>query len=143
MVFQPGNQLAKKLSTDELKADAYRQYCNWIAKGYPKKSWGFDHPTLTLTWETMEKYIREEPDVFDPIQKKRAEGKSFESWFGVLADIAKGDNTKGNVAACQMIFRNMFRWDAKDQFSDENDGSTLLAQEKLMGQLTQLQKKAD
>lgn len=143
MTFQPGNQIAKKLPTIELQLEAYRQYCNWIAKGYPKKSWGFDHPTITLTWETMEKYIREDPTVFDPLQKKRAETRSFEGWFDVLAGIAKGDNQKGNVAACQMIFRNMFKWDTKEQREEEDDGAALQANEKLMGQLSQLQKKED
>lgn len=141
MAFQEGHTTNVKLHTPELKQEAFKQYCNHIARGRPKKAWRLKKLGFTLTWETMEKYIKEDPDTFDPSQKKEAEADSLERWFTVLEDIATGDNQKGNVAATQVIMRNMHKWDAKDQFSEENDGNALQAQEKLMGQLTQLQKK--
>jgi len=141
MVFQEGHTTNFKLHTPELKKEAFRQYCNHIASGRPKKAWRLKHPTITLTWETMEKYIKEDPVTFDPIQKKAAESESLEHWFGVLGDIAKGDNQKGNVAACQIIFRNMFKWDSKDHRDDDDDTSAQLANERLLDQLSKLQKK--
>jgi hypothetical protein len=134
-----GNQHAKKLTTDELKHEAYRQYCAHISNGKPKKAWCFEHPTLTLTWETMEKYIKEDPVVFDPIKKKVAETKSLSRWFNVLDDISTGKNQKGNVAATQIIVRNLHAWDKPD-YRDEDDISEVASnQEKIMAQIRQHQ----
>lgn len=141
MTFVEGHTQSVKLHTLELKKEAYRQYCNHLASGKPKKAWRFKHPNITLTWETMEKYIKEDQTIFDPLQKKQAEADSLEHWFGVLGAIATGDNQKGNVAACQIIFRNMFKWDHKDQVHDDDDGTALLAHERLLDQLSKLQKK--
>ncbi len=61
MAALPGNQYNKKLKTPELKAEAYRQYCAHIAEGYSKENFWFEHPDLTITWETVETYIKKEP----------------------------------------------------------------------------------
>lgn len=73
MVFKIGDKTNVKLTTPELKELAYNSYCEHISQGYPKKAWCFKHPHVSLTWETMEKYIKEEPDVFDSIHKEIAE----------------------------------------------------------------------
>jgi hypothetical protein len=139
MPFEKGNQVAKKLPTDELKQDAYAQYCAHIAKGYPKKAWCFEHPTLTLTWETMEKYIKNEPDVFDSSQKKVAESKSLNHWFSYLSASATGANQKANVASLQIILRNMHAWDKADNRADDTSSDVATNQEKIMSQLAQRQ----
>ncbi len=141
MTFENGNQVNKKLTTHELKIEAYRQYCAHIASGEPKNAWCFEHPFLTLTSETMEKYIKEEPSVFDTIHKSVAHSKSLKHWFSVLSATARGENQKGNVAAQQIIFRNMFRWDAKDPANDSNENNFLAAQEMVMKQLKEMQDK--
>lgn len=141
MAFQKGHTTNVKLHTPELKQEAFRQYCNHIAKGRPKKAWRLKKLGFTLTWETMEKYIKEDPDTFDPSHKKEAEADSLERWFTVLEEIATGDNPKGNVAATQVIMRNMHKWDAKDHRDDDDDTSAQLANERLLEQLSKLQKK--
>ena len=113
-----GNQNAAKLKTPEIKTLAYQQYCDHIAQGIPKEAWCFEHPDLTITWETMENYMEREPLVFPPIQKKIAEAKSYRSWFKVVADSATGDNEKANTASLQMIMRNKFRWDKQETSSN-------------------------
>lgn len=143
MTFTEGHTTNVKLHTPELKKEAFRQYCDHIAKGRPKKAWRLRKLGFTLTWETMEKYIKDDPTTFDPSQKKQAEADSLERWFSVLEDIATGNNQKGNVAATQIIMRNMHKWDSKDHSAEDNDGTALEANEKLMGQLSQLQKKEE
>jgi hypothetical protein len=140
MTFIEGNQEAKKLKTDELKRDAYDQYCAHLAKGKSKRSWYFQHPSLSLTWETMEKYIKEDTSVFDPTQKKHAEAQGFAKWEQVVEDSAIGQNKDANVAALQMLMRNKYKWDRHDQVH-EDDLSSADANEKLLNQISNLQKK--
>lgn len=110
--FQKGQQAAKKLTTDELKAQAYEQYCAHLAKGKSKRSFVFDHPELSLLWETMEKYIEQEKDnpIFDPKKKEIAERIGFARWEEICEDHAEGKN-KAVTPALQMVMRNKFGWD--------------------------------
>lgn len=140
--FKPGNELAKKLVSDEMKREAYKQYCEHIAKGYPRKAWRFRHPDVSITWNTIEKYIKEEPEVFDPIKKEVAAADSLQYWFSYLADSAKGENQKANVASLQIILRNMHAWDAKDPQQQHSDNNFAQAQEIVLKQLTELQNKS-
>ena len=136
MVFEQGHQTAKKLTTDDLKLDAYAQYCAHIASGQPKKAWCFRHPTLSLTWETMEKYIKNEPNLFDPLHKRMAEADGLKLWFSYLADSARGKNKDANVASMQIILRNMFMWDRPDHNNNEGDMfAAQFNQERLLEQL--------
>ena len=60
MVGAPlGSKNGAKLTNDTIKAEAYKQYCAHLAKGKKKRTWRFKHPDVSLTWETMEKYIKE------------------------------------------------------------------------------------
>lgn len=108
-----GNKFAKKLKTSELKKMAYDQYCAHIATGKAKKSWYFEHPDLTLTWQTMEKYISEDNE-FNPLQKEVAVCKGYQLWEQVVADSAKGINKDANTASLQMVMRNKFGWDREN-----------------------------
>jgi hypothetical protein len=135
MLFQEGNQVNKKLTTDELKLEAYAQYCAHIAQGMPKKAWCFRHPTLSLTWETMEKYIKNEPAVFDLTHKKLAEADSLKHWFSYLGDSARGKNKDANVASLQIILRNMHAWDRTDKQDDNDVHSAQFNQERLLEQI--------
>ena len=117
-----GNKNACSLKTDELKAEAYRQYCEHIAKGYPKASWCFEHPTLTPTWESMESYIKADPTnpVFDTLKRKAAMAKNMAHWFGVLGSSANGSNPKASTASLQVIMRNIHGWDKENKVSEES-----------------------
>lgn len=140
MAAKIGNNYSKKLKTDELKAEAYRQYCQHISEGYNKKSWCFEHPELTLTWESMEKYIKESEQDFDPIKKKIAESKGLRYWDSLIRDSASGRNAKANTATIQMVMRNKYGWDKVENRQDDNVSEVLIAQERLMIQLTTAQK---
>jgi hypothetical protein len=112
---QIGNQNATKLKTPELKAEAYRQYCAYIATGGTKEAWVFEHPEVTLTHQTMEKYIEENPFDFPPIHKKIAESKSYEHWLKIGIQMMLGEIKNCQPAIYQMFMRNKFKWDKEEQ----------------------------
>lgn len=109
-----GNKNGVKLKTPELKKQAYESYCTYIATGGTKEAWVFEHPEISLTSETMEKYIANDPIAFEPIHKKLAEAKSYEHWLGLGKRMMLGQIEKCQPAIFQMFMRNKFDWD-KDQ----------------------------
>lgn len=112
----PGNQHCLKLKTPEIKAKVYKSYCDHLAKGNSKRSWWFkdDESGITLTSETLEKYLKN-PDDFDPIQIKVAMAQGYYYWEQVCGDSAIGVNEKANTASLQMIMRNKFGWDKNEE----------------------------
>ena len=106
-----GNQNGVKIKDPEVRQEAYRQYCEYISKGNSKEAWVFDHPELTLTHKTMEKYIHANPIEFPSIHKERAEAKSFEHWCELGKQMMLGRIEKCQPAIFQMFMRNKFGWD--------------------------------
>lgn len=135
MAFAKGHKVNQKLTTDELKRQAFDSYLAHLSKGKSKKSWWFEHPELNLTWETMDKYIREEPNIFDPIKIIQAKSKGYEVWEGVVEDSASGKNKNANTASLQMLMRNKFGWDKEDH-STKSSNETLV--EKFLNKLENL-----
>lgn len=117
-----GNQHAVKLTTDELKHDAYRQYCDWIASGKSKESFTFKHPKLSLTYKTMEKYIRESPSEFPSLHKEIAESESLALWESKGCTMMEGKVEKCQPAIYQMMMRNKFGWDKADKKEETLEG---------------------
>lgn len=121
MVAPLGNKFRQVLKTEELRKEAYRQYCNHLAQGYHQDSWYFEHPELTLCSESMEKYIKEYPQELAPINKRVAKAKGLKIWEKVVEDSAKGDNEKANTASLQMLMRNKFGWDKPEKDKQASD----------------------
>ncbi len=115
-----GNSFAKKLTTTELKLAAYESYLDHLARGKSKKSWYFEHPELTIIWETMEAYIAAEPEIFLPVQKQVAWAKGYQHWESVVEDSAKGINEKANTASLQMVMRNKYHWDKEESVNRDS-----------------------
>ena len=113
-----GNQNAKKLKTTSIKLIAYESYCKWIAKGEEKAAWVFEHKGTTLTWETMEKYIRNEPLVFHAHNKRAAEAHGYQHWLELGKKMMLGEiEGKVQPAIYQMFMRNKFAWDKEGRDS--------------------------
>lgn len=114
-----GNQNAVKLKGDELKLEAYKQYCAYIASGRGKEGWCFEHPELECTWRTMEKYIKDNPTVLQAFKKEAAEAKAFSTWEEKGTDMMAG-KSKSETALYQMFMRNKFGWDREDRRQAES-----------------------
>lgn len=119
------NTYAKKLVNDELKRKVFQSYLDHMAKGKSKKSWWYEDDEITLTWQTMDAYIKNESDVFDPIQIECARSKGYNLWEQVVEDSAKGINKDANTASLQMLMRNKFQWDKEDQ-ANKSSNATLV-----------------
>ncbi len=109
-----GNKNGVKLKDPDVRQDAYRQYCQHIASGESKESFVFQHPELTCTYKTMDKYIHENPIEFPPIHKEIAESLSFLHWTGLGKQMMLGEIEKCQPAIFQMFMRNKFSWDKED-----------------------------
>lgn len=114
-----GNKNGVKLKLPQIRQEAYRQYCNWIANGKPKKAWSFEHPKHTCCWRTMEKYIVENPLEFQPLHKEIAHCKGYCRWFELGIKMVEGKIEKCQPAVYQMIMRNMFGWDRENSTNKE------------------------
>lgn len=113
-IAQQGNQSALKLDTVELRQEAYKQYCKHLASGLNKHSFYFEHPELTLTAETMDKYIKEYASEFDPRLMKVALAKRFRFWEQEGMKLMQGKYKAGSPVVWQTFMRNSFRnegWD--------------------------------
>jgi len=109
-----GNQFARKLTTPELKQEAYRQYCEHLSKGYPKQAWWFEHPDMTICWKTMENYIKEFPSEFPLTHEKISISKGLKGWIDKGISMIDS-NGKGNAAIFQIMMRNIYGWDKETQ----------------------------
>ena len=115
-----GNKNGLKLKKPEIRKEAHKQYCEWIASGMPKKAWCFEHPEFTCTYRTMDKYMAENPVEFPPIQKEVAQCKSYASWFRRGMEMLTSESKNCQPAIYQMIMRNMFDWDKETSESKES-----------------------
>ena len=106
-----GNQNAKKLTTPELKEEAYLKYCEWLARGKSWKSFTFQKDDLKVTGETVRKYLEEDPIVFAPIHRQFAWAQGYAHWEQIVEDSAVGINKEANTASLQMLMRNKYDWD--------------------------------
>jgi hypothetical protein len=109
-----GNKNGLKLKDPEVRQEAYRQYCKHIASGESKEAFVFQHPELTCTHKTMEKYIHDNPIEFPPIHKEIAESLSFLHWTDLGKKMMLGQIEKCQPAIFQMFMRNKFGWDKED-----------------------------
>lgn len=124
-----GNKHAVKLKTDEQKIAAYMSYCEWIAAGKSKESWKYTDPSCECSWRTMEKYIRELPEVLQPKHKEWAEADSLALFEEIGMKMMLGQIDKNSPAVYQMFMRNKFGWDKESHTTStsETDVRRLLA----------------
>lgn len=113
-----GNQNGIKIKDPDARQDAYRDYCQHIADGYPKDAWFYKKNGHSLCYKTMEKYIADHPTEFLPILMEEAEAKRFKKWFDEGWSLIKGKYRGGSPVVWQTIMRNIFRskgWDVQTQ----------------------------
>src|SRR5208283_2603305 len=100
-----GNKNGLKLKDPEVRQQAYESYCKHLAKGKSKRSWYFEHPQFTCTWQTFEKYLEDEVE-FNPIQMQISLSKGYEKWEQIAEDGATGLNPDVSPPCLQMVMRN-------------------------------------
>lgn len=125
-----GNQNGVKLKDPDIRQMAYKDYCKHIATGNSKDSWYFEHEQLTCTAQTFDKYLKDELE-FNPIHKQIANAKGYQHWERIVHGSADGSNKEANTASLQMVMRNKFSWDKKDNDAQESSKEILEASDNL------------
>lgn len=113
-----GNQNGVKIKDPDLRQKAYKQFCEWLAKGKSPRSFTFIEGALMCTGKTVESYIKEYPAEFPPIHKEVAFANGYAIWEQVVEDSATGKNQRANTASLQMTMRNKYLWDTKEHVSN-------------------------
>lgn len=108
--YNKDNKFALKLTTDELKQEAYKQYCDHLSKGYPKEAWWFEHPDVTICFKTMENYIKESPKDFPTTHRTKAHSKGLKHWIDVGINMMTSQD-RCQPAIFQIMMRNIYGWD--------------------------------
>lgn len=137
-----GNKFGLKLKDPDVRQEAYRQYCDHIASGFPRESFFFKHPVHSVTWETMEKYIKENPDEFSPLLMAEARAKRFKYWFEVGRDITIGKIKRNSPVTWANIMRNCFKeygWDRDINKVHEVPEEFISASDRLTQQISEYQ----
>jgi len=111
--FPEGNTYSTKLKDKETKLKVYKSYCEHIASGKTQKSWKYMDGYLCVSWMTMERYIKEDPDL-DPIHKELARSDGLLKWEEIC-EKSSINEIDANTASLQMIMRNKFGWDKRTE----------------------------
>jgi hypothetical protein len=119
MAAPKGNQYGLALSDPEIRQKAYKSFCDHLAKGRAIESWFYEDEENSCCWLTMLRYMENE-DEFKPIQKIIAKAKGYQYWENVVAESAIGVNEKANTASLQMIMRNKYGWDKREDDKNQN-----------------------
>lgn len=116
-----GNKNGIKVKDPDLRQEAYRQYCLHISKGRDKKSWRFIHPTdpfKSLTYISMEKYMRQFPMEFNPILMEVAKADSFGIFEEMGIKLIEGKIRNGSPETWKTFMRNKFGWNKQEPEED-------------------------
>jgi hypothetical protein len=109
-----GNKFATKLKQPDHRKMAYEQYCAHMAAGYSKKSWCFRHPTditKSLTYQSMEKYMVENPTEFNPILMEMAQSDGMKYYEDEGRKLMQGRYKNGSPEVWKTCMRNKYDWD--------------------------------
>lgn len=122
-----GNTNKLKLKTEELQKKAYEAYCQWLSIGRGKQGFVFDYimeetgKEDSITWATMEKYIKDQRFDLNPLHKERAESLGYQTWENTGIMMMQGQMEKCQPAIYQMMMRNKYGWDKETKVSHVNE----------------------
>lgn len=111
----------KRFATNDLISSAYQGYCEHIASGYPKEAWGYGVGPTSVSYITMERYIKNNPELCPVDMMDNAVAASYKLWFETVAASARGENVKANATSLTLIMRNIHGWDKKEEKADRTD----------------------
>lgn len=128
-----GNKYGTKLKDPDHRQEAYQQYCSHLAAGYSKKSWYYKHATdinKYLTYQTMERYIAENPTEFNPILMEVAINEGMKWYEEEGRKIMQGRYKNASPEIWKTCMRNKYSWD-----KDMVDTAIQCAADKILGKM--------
>lgn len=112
---QPDNKNRQKLTNEGMRKMAFDQYIDHLRKGYPKRTFVFRHPLATLTWKSMEKYIRDYPLELPSSHIEAAMAEGEQSWIVEGRQMMRGEmEGKTQPVIYQIMMRNIYKWDREE-----------------------------
>src|SRR5690349_3834145 len=104
-----GNKNRQKLTNEGMRKHAFDQYIAHLSQGYPKRTFTFDHPLETLTWKSMEKYIRDYPIELPASKVEAAMAKGEQAWIVEGRQMMRGEmEGKTQPVLFQIMMRNIY-----------------------------------
>jgi hypothetical protein len=146
MAAPKGNKFGTKLKEPEARQEAFKQYCQHIAEGWPKEAFFFSHPEYSVCHKTMERYIAESPEEFPSHLLNDAKSKRYKHWIEEGKTLMKGGYRHGSPSVWQTIMRNIFRdigWDKDTSSSNFVSEEFLKPFAAIMSQLGKLQSESE
>lgn len=135
-----GNQHGLALPTPELRAEAFKAFCEWLAKGKSPFSFTFEKDNYGCCGRTIISYLEKFSQELSAIKRDIAFAKGYAHWEDVVDNNAKGIDKNSNLPGLQMVMRNKYKWDAKE---DDKKSDTSEAIEKMSKFFSSVQLKSD
>jgi len=120
-----GNKRGLKIKDPDVRQEAYKEFCKWLAQGKSINSFTFEKGELKCVGKTVLSYMEQYPTEFPPINKEFAFCKGYAVWEDIAEKSATGENQKANTASLQMVMRNKFKWDAKTPATESQEEGDL------------------
>jgi hypothetical protein len=128
-----GNANRLKIKSEELQKVAFAIYCDWLAMGRDKKGFVCDYVDEngkegSVTYQTIENYVKSQRFDLDPSQQERAECLGFARWETTGIQMMTGEMKNCQPAIYQMMMRNKYSWDkeAKSSHVHETDAKKFM-----------------
>lgn len=115
-----GNKYRLAIDNPHHRQLAFESYCDHIASGKVQDSWCYnevdeDGSSILCCAKTMRSYIDKNPEEFPAIKLEVSKHLGYKRWESVVEASAEGTNEKANTASLQMLMRNKFGWDKKQE----------------------------
>lgn len=91
--------------------EVYESFLTHISKGHSIDAFSYREENFSLSWQTLNEYIKKRPDLFNPDLMIEAKAIAKKYWENVCFQAARGEMKGHSPAVLQMIMRNKYDWD--------------------------------
>jgi hypothetical protein len=131
-----GNDNRLKVKSEESQKVVYEIYCQWLAAGRDKRGFVCEYidengKENSVTYQTVENYVKKNPSVLDPHKQVCAESKGFACWEYTGIKMLNGEVKGCQPAIYQIFMRNKYGWDKEEKVSTVNESDACRFMEKI------------
>lgn len=119
MVMKKGVIKPHYLKTPEERLEAFKQYCEHVAAGWPVLSFVSTGLKKNIAGEGMETYLKNFAHELPMEMLEHARAKRFQHWLGEGVKLMRGGYQHGSPVVWQTMMRNMFKSIGWDQFDSK------------------------
>ena len=115
-----GNQNARKLHDPGVKQEAFEKYLAHLRSGMPKDAFAYETEDACVNHQMIDKMMADNPSEFPPHKRAAAENERYNNWLNRGLNMMDGKVPHCEPAIYQMMMRNMFKWDRKEEEAPSN-----------------------